>query len=104
MKPEDIVTTDLARFGYRELQRAAALLTAYCENPPEFLGHGVHVAMNRLSGEVFLSDEEYTVGMLQNDQIKQWHFCPECGAEGLAEDLPDDPCCQDYLKRLLPCA
>ncbi|MEM6746256.1 MAG: hypothetical protein AAF608_02445 [Pseudomonadota bacterium] len=102
MKPEETVTTDLARFGFRELERAAALLTAYCSNPPEFLGHGVHIAMNRLSGEVFLSDEDFAVGMLMDGEIKQWHFCPECGSEGFAEDLPSDPCCQTYLKTLGP--
>ncbi len=39
-------TTDLKDFGFRELRMAAGLLTAYCENPPEFLSDGVHLKMN----------------------------------------------------------
>ena len=43
-------TTDLKDFGFRELRMAAALLTAYCQSPPEFLSSGVHLMMNMHSG------------------------------------------------------
>ena len=57
-------TTDLQDFGFRELRMAAALLTAYCESPPEFLSSGVHLMMNMHSGFVFLTDEDFSVAMM----------------------------------------
>lgn len=90
-------TTDLKDFGFRELQLAARLLTALCNKRPDFLGDGVHLMMNTQSGCVFLTDEDFNVGMMNGDALEQWHSCPECGAEGFADDLPDDPCCQAYL-------
>lgn len=91
-------TTDLADFGFRELRMAAELLSAYCEQPPDFLTGGVHVMMNTHSGCVFLTDEDFNVAMMNGDTLEQWHHCPECGAEGFAEDMPDNGCCQRYLR------
>lgn len=91
-------TTDLGDFGFRELRMAAELLTAYCESPPDWLGDGVRIMMNTYSGYVFLTDEDFNVAMINGDSLAQWHVCPECGAEGFAEDLPDDDCCQAYLR------
>ena len=91
-------TIDLKDFGFRELCMAAALLTAYCESPPEFLSSGVHLMMNTHSGCVFLTDEDFSVAMMSGDTLEQFHSCPECGGEGFAEDLPDNECCQQHLK------
>lgn len=91
-------TTDLSEFGFRELKLAAELLTAYCETPPDCLGDGVHVMMNRHSGYVFLTNENFAVAMMNGDRLEQFHVCPECGAEGFAEDLPGNECCQAYLR------
>lgn len=95
-------TTDLADFGFRELRMAAELLTAYCKTPPDFLGDGVRLMMNTHSGCVFLTDEDYSVAMMNGGSLDQWHVCPECGAEGFAEDMPDSACCQDYLREACP--
>ena len=89
--------TDLAGFGFRELRMAAELLTAYCEDPPGFLGNGIRLMMNTYSGCVFLTDEDLNVAMMNGDRLEQFHVCPECGAEGFAEDMPDNACCQIYL-------
>lgn len=90
-------TTDLRDFGFRELKMAAKLLAAYCENPPAYLGGGVHLMMNMNSGYVFLTDEDFNVAMMNGDTLEQFHSCPECGAEGFAEDMPDNACCRSYL-------
>ena len=95
-------TTDLKEFGFRELKMAAEHLQAYCESPPEFLTDGVHLMMNTHSGYVFLTDEDFNVAMMNGDTLEQFHSCPECGAEGFAEDLPDNECCQQYLKEAQP--
>ena len=93
-------TTDLTQFGFRELQMAAELLTAYCEQPPDFLTNGVHLMMNTYSGFVFLTDEDFNVAMMNGDRLEPFHSCPECGAEGFAEDLPENACCQSYLREV----
>lgn len=93
-----MTTTDLREFGYRELKMAAELLSAYCENAPEFLGEGVHLMMHTHSGYVFLTDEDCNVAMMNGGKLEQWHSCPECGTEGFAEDMPENECCQAYLR------
>lgn len=93
----EIVTSDLSRFGYRELKMAADLLAAYCDNPPDFLGDGLTVMLNSHSGYVFLTDEDFNVGMMNGDTLEQFHSCPECGAEGFAEEFPENGCCQEFL-------
>jgi len=40
--------------------------------------------------------------MMRGDTLEQFHSCPECGGEGFAEDLPDNECCQQYLKEAQP--
>ena len=48
----------------------------------------------------FLTDEDFNVAMMSGDTLEQFHSCPECGGEGFAEDLPDNECCQQYLKEV----
>lgn len=79
---------------------AAELLNAYCASPPDFLGSGVHLMMNNYSGCVFLTDEDFNLAMMNGNALEQFHSCPECGAEGLEEDMPDNLCCQRYLREL----
>lgn len=99
----DPVTSDLAEFGFAELREAARLLTAYCDNPSILsLGSDVRVCLNRESGFVFLSDEDYAVAMMNGDKLEMFYSCPECGKEGFAEDMEDegDSCCRAYLREL----
>ena len=83
----EIVTSDLSKFGFRELKMAADLLAAYCENPSDFLDDGLTVMLNTHSGYVFLTDEDFNVAMMNGDRLEQFHTCFECGAEGFAEEL-----------------
>ena len=83
-------TTDLSHFGFRELKMAAELLTAYCENPPDYLGDGVQVMMSTESGNVFLTDEDFNVAMMNGDKLDAWLFTPYEGHEGFLEDLIHD--------------
>ena len=78
----EIVTSDLTKFGYRELDMAADLLKAYAASGSDFLGDGVNVFMNTNSGNVFLSDEDFNVGMLEDEKVVQFYSCPQCGNEG----------------------
>ncbi len=92
-------TTNLADFGYRELDMAADLLKAYAngKGPDDFETEGVTLMMNQNSGNVFLTNEEAQVLMMNGDSLEMWHYTPYRGHEGFAEDLkaeyeanPDD--------------
>lgn len=80
-------TTDLSQFGFRELRMAAELLTAYCNSKPDWLSDGVTVMMNTLSGNVFLTDEDFNVGMINGDELEPFLSTPYEGHEGFISDL-----------------
>jgi hypothetical protein len=82
MQTNEIVTSDLTKFGYREIDMAADLLKAYAKNGSEFLTDGVNVYMNVNSGSVFLCDEDMNVGMLEAGEVVKFFSCPNCGNEG----------------------
>lgn len=83
-------TTDLSKFGYRELDMAADLLKALSNGEGGFLGDGLTLEFNPNSGNVFVYDEEFNTGMMNGDKFEQYYNCGECGAEGFAEDFEDD--------------
>ena len=84
-----MTTCDLSQFGFRELKMAAELLTALTKGGgwPDGLGSDVKVMMNTHSGYVFLTDEDYNVAMMNGDTLEMFYSCPECGAEGFAEEI-----------------
>lgn len=88
-------TTDLKKFGFRELKMAAELLAAYCENPPEFLRDGIELMMNTSSGNVFLTDEDFNVAMMNGERLDAWLFTPYDGHEGFLDELTDQHDPQD---------
>lgn len=90
---EDMTTTDLARFGSRELRMARDLLIAYCDgdrNRTEYLGDGVTIMFNRNSGCVFLTDEDYNVAMTRDGDLIDWRVCSYCGHEDFADEIAGD--------------
>jgi hypothetical protein len=93
-------TQDLAKFGYRELSETVDLLKEYCKlGCNDFFSDGVAVELNPNSGYVFLVDDEYNVGMLNDGKLEQYLNCPECGREGFVSELKADggECCWKYL-------
>jgi hypothetical protein len=101
---DEIVTSDMARFGSRERGMAADLLTALRQQgfPDDFEDEGVTVAMNTHSGYVFLTNTEYQVAMLNGDRLESWYSCPECGHEGFKEDMEHEghADCARYLRAI----
>jgi hypothetical protein len=96
-------TTDLSEFGYRELDMAADLLKAASNGqlPDDFDDDGMTVMMNMDSGNVFLTNSDYQVAMMNGDTLESFYSCPICGHEGFAEDMEhgeDDEECQEYLR------
>lgn len=104
MKTEEIVTSDLSKFGFIELKQVEALIREWREHglPKDFYDNEVTIAFNTNSGYVFLTNSEYQAAMLTDDgKLELWHNCPQCGHEGFLEDMEhgkDDKDCQEYLK------
>lgn len=85
-----MTTTNLSEFGYRELDMAADLLKAYANgkhNCPYFSDNGVQVMMNTSSGNVFLTDEDCNVLMMNGSELEGFYVSPYSGHEGFFDDL-----------------
>jgi len=97
-------TTDLSQFGWRERRMAAELLTASCDKgfPEDFNDDEVVIMMNSNSGNVFLTNSDYQVAMMNGDKLESFYSCPECGHEGFAEDMAHDGNaeCKRYLQEI----
>ena len=85
---QEATTTDLADFGWRERQMLIDLLQAWNEQalPEGFSDDEVRPMMNRNSGNVFLTNSDFQVAMMNGDKLEIFHCCPDCGHEGFAED------------------
>ena len=89
----EITTTDLAKFGGRELREAAELLAAYCDGarPADFDADGVTVMFNTHSGMVFLTNDECQVAVSDGQgDLASFYVSPYEGHEGTLFDLRND--------------
>lgn len=84
-----MTTTNLSDFGYRELDMLCELLKAMKEQglPIDFYDDEVHPEMNQYSGNVFLTNSEYQVAMLNGDKLESWYFLSYHGNEGFLDEL-----------------
>jgi hypothetical protein len=85
----EITTTDLSHFGYRELHLAKDLLQALEDQglPEDFNDDGLTIMMNTNSGNVFFTNEDFQVAMVNGDKLKSFYSCPNCGNEGFADEI-----------------
>ena len=85
-------TRNLADFGYRELEELRDILTAWIDNglPDDFDDDGVVPEFNPNSGNVFLTNDEYQVAMLNGDVLESWYWLSYEGHEGFLDDLIDE--------------
>lgn len=98
-------TTNLAEFGWREREMAAELLTASCKHgfPEDFEDDEVVIMMNKESGNVFFTNAECQVAMMNGDKLESFYSCSNCGWEGFKEEMAhnkDDKDCQEYLQQI----
>ena len=96
------VTSDLSKFGMKELAELRDLLNAWLEHglPNDFEDDGVFPMFNPNSGCVFLTNAEYQSAMLNDDKLESWYNCP-CGHEAFFENIEHEPIdtdCTDFLK------
>jgi hypothetical protein len=88
-----MTTTNLADFGRRELQMAGKLLQHYAAGRyehPFWTDSGVQVMMNQQSGNVFLTDDDSNVLMMNGFRLEAWYTLPYSGKEGFFEDFEID--------------
>jgi hypothetical protein len=101
----EILTSDLSKFGARERKMLIELLTAWREQglPADFYDCKVFPMMNTESGNVFLCNEDYQVCMMNGDKLESFYSCPQCGHEGFLEEMEhneDNDDCQEYLNEI----
>lgn len=84
-----MTTTNLSDFGYRELAILEKLLKAMREQglPKDFYDDEVHPMMNQSSGNVFLTNSDYQVAMLNGDKLESFYFLSYHGNEGFLNEL-----------------
>lgn len=96
MTTKDITTTDLADFGSRERCMLVELLSAWHKQglPDDFYDDEIRPMMNRNSGNVFLTNSDFQVAMMNGNKLEMWYHCCNCGHEGFEEDcqLNEDGC------------
>lgn len=90
----DITTTDLTKFGYRERKLAEDLLKAWREQglPEDFYEDEITIMFNTHSGCVFLTNSEYQVAMLNGDKLESFYTDFETGEEGFKNELSIEAC------------
>lgn len=92
MSNREITTTNFAEFGWRERKLAAELLTASCKQgfPQDFYDEDVQIMMNKNSGNVFFTNSEYQVAMMNGDDLESFYSLPYSGIEGFKDELLDE--------------
>jgi hypothetical protein len=82
-------TTNIADFGSRERGMLIELLTAWNNQglPKDFDVAGVTPMMNMNSGNVFLTNEEFQVAMMNGDSLESFYTLPYGGEEGFLDEL-----------------
>lgn len=87
-----MTTTNLSDFGYRELAILEELLKAMREQglPEDFYNDEVHPMMNQSSGNVFLTNSDYQVAMLNGDKLESFYFLSYHGNEGFLDELIEE--------------
>lgn len=95
-------TTDISKFGYRELAMLRDIMNAWLDHglPHDFNSDQVIPMMNQNSGNVFLTNSDYQVAMMCDNELQSFYSCPECGHEGFFYEMDNEgnQCCSDYVK------
>jgi len=96
----EITTTDFSKFGIRERNKAEELLRAWREQgiPDDFYNNEVTIMMNFNSGNVFLTNSEFQVAMMNGDTLESFYTDFETGEEGFKEELSEDALIRIGLK------
>ena len=85
-------TSDLSKFGFREIKMVRDLLNAWIEQglPQDFENNEVLPVLNMNSGNVFLTNSEFQVAMLNGNKLESFYSSPYQGKEGFYDELKDE--------------
>jgi hypothetical protein len=85
-------TTDFSKFGSRERAFAEVLLRAWNEQglPEDFYNDEVTIMLNLNSGDVFLTNSEFQVAMMNCNTLEIFYTDFETGEEGFLDELSDE--------------
>jgi len=86
-----MTTTNLADFGYRERVLLVELLDTWNRQglPDDFYDGEVIPMFNTHSGNVFLTNSECQVAMVNDGKLESFYHTPYNGYEGFLEDLQE---------------
>ena len=89
---QEVTTTDFSRFGSREREMAEELLKAWREQglPDDFDNDSIVIMMNFYSGNVFLTNADYQVAMMNDDALESFYTDFETGEEGFKDELTEE--------------
>lgn len=89
---KEVTTTDFSKFGYRERKIAEVLLKIWNENglPEDFYNNEVTIMFNTNSGNVFLTNSEFQVAMMNGDKLESFYIDFETGEEGFKDELSEE--------------
>lgn len=84
-----MTTINLSDFGYRELNSGIELLQAMIDQglPQDFDNYEVHLMMNQRSGNVFLTNWNYQVAMMNGNNLESFYTLSYHGTEGFVDEL-----------------
>jgi hypothetical protein len=87
-----MTTTNLADFGMREWAEVAKLTKAMMEQglPQDFYYDEVTLMMNQNSGNVFFTNSEFQVAMMNGDRLEIFYTDFETGEKGFLDELSDE--------------
>lgn len=86
-----MTTTDFSEFGNRERRMATELLNAWETQglPDDFWDDEVTIMMNFGSGNVFLTNSEFQVAMMNGNKLESFYVTPYEGHEGFKDELQE---------------
>ena len=86
-----MTSTDFAKFGSRERELAAKLLNASIDQgfPDDFYQDEINIMMNINSGNVFFTNSDFQVAMMNGDKLESFYHSPYEGMEGFYNELKE---------------
>ena len=89
---ENMLTSDIAKFGARERAILVELLEAWGRDglPSDFDDYEVQPMFNMNSGYVFLTNAEYQTAIMEDGKLVSHYFLPYAGIEGTLSELIEE--------------
>jgi hypothetical protein len=82
--------TDLSEFTPNQLRRAGEILIAYSNGDYDFYTDDVKLVVNNMHDNVFLTNVDSQVLMMNDSNLERFYSCPYTGQEGFRDEFLDD--------------